>query len=46
MPVLLLSLWAGVIADRVDKRTLLLVTQSLLLLQAVIAGRGRQRRAS
>lgn len=28
-PVLLLSAWAGSIADRVDKRTLIIVTQSL-----------------
>ena len=34
MPVTLLSLWAGTIADRVDKRRLLIVTQSCALLQA------------
>lgn len=34
LPVLLLSLWAGVVADRVDKRRMLLLTQSLALLQA------------
>ena len=34
LPVLPLALWAGVVADRVDKRRLLLVTQSLLLAQA------------
>jgi MFS family permease len=34
IPVLPLALFAGVIADRVDKRRMLLVTQSLLLLQA------------
>jgi len=35
MPVTLLSLWAGVIADRVDRRRLLIITQSCALLQAV-----------
>jgi MFS family permease len=34
IPVLPFALFAGVIADRVDKRRLLLLTQSLLLLQA------------
>jgi MFS family permease len=34
-PVLLFSLWAGVIADRVDKRRLLLVTQSVAMVQAI-----------
>src|SRR6266487_2685698 len=34
-PVLVFSLWAGVIADRVDKRRLLLITQSLAMAQAV-----------
>jgi MFS family permease len=34
-PVLPLALWAGVIADRSPRRTLLLWTQSLLLAQAV-----------
>ncbi|MFN8589717.1 MAG: MFS transporter [Candidatus Eisenbacteria bacterium] len=36
VPVLPLALWAGVLADRHDKRRLLLVTQSLLLAQAVL----------
>lgn len=36
VPVLPLALWAGVLADRTDKRKLLLVTQSLLLVQAVM----------
>jgi MFS family permease len=36
LPVLPFSLWAGVIADRIDKRKLLLVTQSAALLQAVV----------
>src|SRR5882762_7670509 len=34
-PVLPLALWAGVIADKTPRRTLLLWTQSLLLAQAV-----------
>jgi MFS family permease len=34
-PVLPLALWAGVVADRLPRRTLLLWTQSLLLAQAV-----------
>ncbi len=34
-PVLPLALWAGVIVDRSERRTLLLWTQSLLLAQAV-----------
>ena len=36
LPVLLLSLWAGVIVDSVDKRKLLLITQSAFLLQAAL----------
>ncbi len=36
LPVLPLALWAGVLADRTDKRKLLLVTQTLLLVQAVM----------
>jgi MFS family permease len=35
MPVMLFSLWAGVVADRVDKRKLLLITQTVAMLQAV-----------
>lgn len=35
-PVLPLALWAGVLADRTDKRRLLMITQSLLLVQAVM----------
>src|SRR5213596_2299183 len=34
LPVMFLSLWAGVIADRMDKRRLILATQSLALVQA------------
>lgn len=36
LPVVPFALLAGVVADRVDKRRLLLVTQSLLLLQATL----------
>lgn len=34
-PLLLLSPWAGAVADRGEKRTLLLVTQSLEMLQSI-----------
>jgi MFS family permease len=34
LPIMLLSLWAGAIVDRVDKRKLILLTQTLALLQA------------
>ena len=36
LPVMLLTLWAGVIADRVDKRRLIMITQSLSLVQAAL----------
>ena len=36
LPVLVFSLWAGVVADRVDKRRLILVTQTSALVQAVM----------
>ena len=36
LPVLLLSLWAGVIVDSMDKRKLLLLTQSAFLVQAAL----------
>jgi MFS family permease len=36
LPVTLLSVWAGVIADRVDKRRMLLFTQTASLIQAVV----------
>ena len=36
IPVLPLALLAGVVADRVDKRRMLMVTQSMLLLQATM----------
>ena len=35
LPVSALSLWAGVVVDRMDKRRLILLTQSLALLQAL-----------
>jgi MFS family permease len=35
-PMLLLGAWAGVISDRVDRRKMALVTQSLLALQGVM----------
>jgi len=37
-PTLLLSLWAGVIADRVDKRRLLIIIQIISCAQAVLIG--------
>jgi MFS family permease len=37
-PTLLLSLWAGVLADRVDKRRLLIITQTVVCAQAVLIG--------
>jgi len=36
IPVLFFSLWAGVVADRVDKRKLLYLTQGAAMLQAVV----------
>src|SRR5258706_6585146 len=36
LPVMVISPWAGVVADRVDKRRLLVVTQSFALVQAVV----------
>jgi MFS family permease len=36
LPVMLLSLWAGVVADRMDKRRLILTTQTLALIQAAV----------
>ena len=38
LPVMLLSLFGGVIADRVPKRQLMMITQTLLLLQAAVFG--------
>jgi MFS family permease len=37
-PTLFLSLWAGVLADRVDKRRLLVITQIMVCAQAVTLG--------
>jgi len=37
-PFLLFSLWAGAVADRVDKRRLVLVTQTLICLQSLVLG--------
>ncbi len=37
-PILLLSAWAGVIADRSNKRHLLFITQSLEMLQSFVLG--------
>lgn len=36
LPVMLLSLWAGVVADRVDKRRMLIAAQTGAMLQAVV----------
>ncbi len=38
LPMFLLGVWGGLIADRADKRHLLLLTQSLASLQAVTLG--------
>ena len=38
LPTLLLSLWAGVLADRVDKRRLCMLIQSGIAVQALILG--------
>jgi len=38
LPILLLTLYGGVVADRVDKRRLVLVLQSLMLLDALTLG--------
>jgi MFS family permease len=37
-PMLVLGLWGGVIADRFDKRRMLIVTQTAATLQAVVLG--------
>ncbi|HTN99419.1 MAG TPA: MFS transporter [Microthrixaceae bacterium] len=37
-PILVLGAWAGVIADRSDKRKLLIFTQSLAMLQSFVLG--------
>jgi MFS family permease len=38
LPVLVFGAWAGVISDRVDKRRLMLVTQTLMMLFALVLG--------
>lgn len=38
LPMLVLGAWAGAVADRRDKRTLALLTQSLLAAQAIVLG--------
>lgn len=38
VPMLVLGVWAGAVADRVDKRRMALLTQSLLAAQAVLLG--------
>ena len=38
LPTLLLTPWGGLLADRVDRRTLLLWTQSLAMLPALVLG--------
>ena len=38
LPVLLLSLWGGVVADRLPKRPVLLITQAAAGLQALVLG--------
>ena len=38
LPMLVLGAWAGAVADRRDKRTLAMLTQSLLAVQALVLG--------
>jgi MFS family permease len=38
LPMLVLGTWAGAIADQRDKRTMAIVTQSLLAVQAIVLG--------
>ena len=38
LPVMLLTLWAGAVADRMDKRRLILTTQVLMLAQSAALG--------
>ena len=38
LPMLLLGVWAGAVADRVDKRKMAFITQGLLASQAVLLG--------
>ncbi len=38
LPMLLLGVWAGAVADRVDKRRMAMITQSVMGVQAVVLG--------
>jgi MFS family permease len=38
LPLLLFSLWGGVLADRLPKRTVLVITQAVMGLQALVLG--------
>ena len=38
LPMLLLGAWAGALADRRDKRTMAIVTQAALAVQALVLG--------
>jgi len=38
LPILLVGAWAGLVADRIDKRRLLMLTQSLMGLLALVLG--------
>jgi MFS family permease len=38
LPILLFTLYGGVVADRVDKRSLVLLLQSLMLVEALVLG--------
>src|SRR5262249_56029497 len=38
LPILLIGAWAGLVADRIDKRRLLMLTQSLMGLLALVLG--------
>ena len=38
LPMLLLGVWAGALADRVDKRRMAMITQSVMGVQAVVLG--------
>ena len=44
LPVLLFALFGGVIADRVPKRRLLVITQTMMLVQAVVLAAAHRRR--
>src|SRR5215475_9277616 len=38
LPILLIGAWAGLVADRIDRRRLLVLTQSLMGLLALVLG--------